>query len=68
MALKQNSPVLPAVIVVLLLAFLVFMLVSRNERQGHPNRDLQHRILKLNIAETSEISRPCSGPNIMNTL
>lgn len=34
MALKQNSPVLPAVIVVLLLAFLVFMLVSRKRETG----------------------------------
>jgi hypothetical protein len=34
MALKQNSPALSAVIVVLLLALLVFMLVSRKRETG----------------------------------
>lgn len=41
---RQNNPLLPAVIVVLLLALLIFLLVSRNRETGtsHPQPPTQN--------------------------
>ena len=62
---RQGSPRYPRLSLCCSLHFWCSCSSTENERQGHPIRNLQHRILN---AETCRISRPSSGPDIMKPL
>ena len=62
---RQGSPRYPRLSLCCSLHFWCSCSSTENERQGHPIRNLQHRILN---AETCRISRPSSGTDILKPL